>query len=133
MRQPRRAARRARGRGARRGRGADADRGGEGPRAMSERLGAGFDHGAMDPHVDSAVIRGQLATAAALRRRLDERGGAILGDEVGAGKTFVSFALITDLLLRDPGQGVVVFVPTRLLVSKWSRQLRDYLIASIPD
>lgn len=95
-------------------------------------FGAGFDHGATDPKVDQTIIRGQLATAVALRERLDARGGAILGDEVGAGKTFVSFALIADLLLREPTRGVVVFVPNRLLVTKWSSQLRDYLMASIP-
>lgn len=64
---------------------------------------------------------------------MDARGGAILGDEVGAGKTFVSFALIADVLLRDPKRGVVIFVPNRLLVNKWTVQLRDYLIASIHD
>ena len=100
---------------------------------MSHAFATGFDHAATDPHVDPAVIQTQLATAAALRRRMDARGGAILGDEVGAGKTFVSFALIADLLLRDPKRGVVIFVPNRLLVNKWTVQLRDYLIASIHD
>lgn len=100
---------------------------------MSHAFATTFDHAATDPNVDPAVIQTQLATAAALRSRLDARGGAILGDEVGAGKTFVSFALIAELLLREPKRGVVIFVPNRLLVHKWSEQLRDYLIASIPD
>jgi hypothetical protein len=97
------------------------------------KFGSGFDHGATDKTVASSVIDGQLATAGALRDRLDVRGGAILGDEVGAGKTFVSFALITELLIRDPDRGVVIFVPTQLLVTKWARQLRDYLLASVTD
>jgi hypothetical protein len=99
---------------------------------MSNLFSTDFNHAATDPSVDPRVIDLQLATAFALRERLDERGGAILGDEVGAGKTFVSFALIADLLLREPKRGVVVFVPNRLLVDKWAKQLRDYLIASVP-
>jgi hypothetical protein len=47
-------------------------------------------------------------TAAAIRARLDEYGGAIVGDEVGAGKTFVTFALIAEAVLRDDSRGAVI-------------------------
>ncbi len=133
MHRSRRAPWRAHGRGSTSGRRPDADTREERSFAMNNGFATAFDHAATDPNVDAAVIQTQLATAAALRRRMDARGGAILGDEVGAGKTFVSFALIAELLLREPRRGVVIFVPNRLLVSKWERQLRDYLIASILD
>jgi len=92
-----------------------------------------LEHGATDRSVSEAVIGRQLATADALRTRLDEFGGVILGDEVGAGKTYVTFALLAEALSRNPQQGAVVFVPTDLLKTKWCRQLRDYLLASMHD
>lgn len=92
-----------------------------------------LDHGATDRSVSEVVIRRQLATSEALRARLDEFGGVILGDEVGAGKTFVTFALLAEALSRCPHQGAVVFVPTDLLKTKWCRQLRDYLLSAMHD
>lgn len=92
-----------------------------------------LDHQAADPSIDSVVIRRQLATSDALRSRLDEFGGVILGDEVGAGKTFVTFALLAEAISRSPHQGAVVFVPTDLLKTKWCRQLRNYLLSTMHD
>lgn len=100
---------------------------------MSATFTGVLDHGATDRSVSEAVIARQLATADALRSRLDEFGGVILGDEVGAGKTYVTFALLAEALVRCPHQGAVVFVPTDLLKTKWCRQLRDYLLASMVD
>lgn len=100
---------------------------------MSERFTQILDHGAMDPSVGEDVIARQLATADALRGRLDQYGGVILGDEVGAGKTFVTFALIAEALTREPQRGVAIFVPSDLLKTKWCRQLRDYLLDAIHD
>ena len=79
-----------------------------------------LDHGATDRSVSEAVIARQLATSEALRTRLDEFGGVILGDEVGAGKTYVTFALLAEALSRSPQQGAVVFVPTDLRLSRSS-------------
>lgn len=92
-----------------------------------------LDHQATDPGISEQVIHRQLATADALRARLDEFGGVILGDEVGAGKTYVTFALLAEVLSRCPRQGAVVFVPTDLLKTKWCRQLRDYLLSAMHD
>lgn len=100
---------------------------------MISSFTAVLDHGATDPRVGDVVIRRQLASSAALRTRLDEFGGVILGDEVGAGKTFVTFALLAEALSRSPHQGAIVFVPTDLLKTKWCRQLRDYLLAAMHD
>jgi superfamily II DNA or RNA helicase len=83
--------------------------------------------------VSSQVAGQQLTTAAALRRLLDEQGGAILGDEVGAGKTYVTFALIAEALIRDPAKGAAIFVPKEILQRKWARQLQEYLRVSVRD
>jgi SNF2-related domain len=83
--------------------------------------------------VSPQVAAHQLATAAALRRLLDEQGGAILGDEVGAGKTYVTFALIAEALIRDPTKGAAIFVPKEILQRKWARQLQEYLRVSVRD
>jgi len=83
--------------------------------------------------VQASVADGQLSTAAALRERLDSFGGAMLGDEVGAGKTFTTFAVLAEALLREPGKGAVVFAPSELLKRKWERQLKDYLKVSVRD
>ncbi|MDQ5807529.1 MAG: SNF2-related protein [Actinomycetota bacterium] len=97
-------------------------------------LEALVEHNATDPErVSAETARRQLATAAALRERLDEYGGAILGDEVGAGKTFVTFALIAEALLRDDTRGAVIFVPREILARKWVAQLREYLEVSVRD
>ena len=91
-------------------------------------------HNATDPErVSAETARRQLETAAALRVRLDEYGGAILGDEVGAGKTFVTFALIAEALVRDENRGAVIFVPREILARKWVAQLREYLQVSMRD
>lgn len=92
-----------------------------------------LDHGGVDKGVAKEVIVGQLATAVDLRERLDEHGGVILGDEVGAGKTFTTFAVLVETLLRSPDKGAVVFAPKRLLRDKWCSQLVDYLRSAVTD
>ena len=60
-------------------------------------------HNATDPNVFAPPSSTrQLHTAALSAERLDRNGGVILGDEVGAGKTFVTFAVLTETLLRQP-------------------------------
>ena len=98
---------------------------------MSARFELVVDHGAADETIDRAVIADQLATAGALRERLDDYGGVILGDEVGAGKTYVTFALLAEALAKDPRKGAVIFVPSGLLKTKWCNQLQDYLRAAM--
>ena len=99
-----------------------------------ERLKRLLNHNATDPNrVTNEVVDLQLATADALRTRLDAFGGVILGDEVGAGKTFVAFATLADMLLSQPGRGAAVFVPSGPLVHKWSQQMRDYFRAAVRD
>lgn len=93
-----------------------------------------LEHSATDPNgVEPEVVNDQLATASLLRQRLDANGGVILGDEVGAGKTFVTFAILAETLLRQPGRGAIVFAPSDPLVRKWSRQMREYLSIAVKD
>lgn len=96
-------------------------------------LSALLDHGAVDRSVSADRIEQQLKTAVCLEQRLKRFGGAILGDEVGTGKTFVSFALLAEALTRDPARGAVILVPTELLERKWERQLRSYLATAVRD
>lgn len=62
----------------------------------------------------------QGRTAEEVLRRLAERPGVILADEVGMGKTFVALAVATSILLDRFGQGgpIVVMVPPTL-IEKW--------------
>lgn len=92
-----------------------------------------FDHGAVDRSVPANEIRRQLRTASVLRDRLDEFGGVILGDEVGSGKTFVTFALLAHFLTTSPRKGAIVLVPTAQLEEKWERQMQTYFRAAIRD
>jgi hypothetical protein len=98
-----------------------------------ERLNEVVNHEAVDETVDRATIRLQLETASALRDRLDASGGVILGDEVGAGKTYIAFALIAQALQKTPDRGVVILVPSSLLLKKWCRQLKEYLRMAVRD
>jgi phosphate starvation-inducible protein PhoH len=77
-----------------------------------EQLNEVVNHAAVDKTVDRAIIRLQLETASALRDRLDASGGVMLGDEVGAGKTYIAFALIAQALQETPDRGVVILVPS---------------------
>ncbi len=83
--------------------------------------------------VSPDVAEQQLATAAALRDLLNAQGGAILGDEVGSGKTYVTFAVLAEVLLSDPNKGAAIFVPKEILQRKWARQLQEYLLVSLRD
>jgi superfamily II DNA or RNA helicase len=100
---------------------------------MSTQFDTILDHGAVDKTIDRGLIAAQLATAEALRARLDDYGGVVLGDEVGAGKTFVTFALLAQALASNLVRGAVIFVPSKLLQTKWCDQLQDYLRAAMYD
>lgn len=92
-----------------------------------------LEHGAADPSVQNETIERQLKTAAALRVRLNTRGGAILGDEVGAGKTYVAMALIAHALSDNPRKGAVVLVPKPALLAKWKNDLTLYFQSAVRD
>ncbi len=97
------------------------------------RLEAVVDHGAADAEINPAVIRKQLMTAAALAERLEKYGCAILGDEVGTGKTYVALALVVEAIARDPDKGVIVLVPKSPLASKWKAAFELYVKACVKD
>lgn len=93
----------------------------------------GIDHGALERRVPRAEIDRQLQTALAVRERLNRSGGVVLGDEVGSGKTFVTFAVLVEALRRSPWRGAVVCAPNVLVRNKWCRQMRDYFRACLPQ
>lgn len=92
-----------------------------------------LDQGAVDRSIRDDAVDSQLRSAAALGPGLARFGGAILGDEVGSGKTFVAFAVLTAALLKDETRGAVILVPTTLLETKWERQYREYLHNAVRD
>ncbi|MFO7894500.1 MAG: DEAD/DEAH box helicase [Longimicrobiales bacterium] len=71
----------------------------------------------------------QAAAADRLRRIIDRRGGAILADAVGLGKTYVALALIEERLRS--GGDVVVAIPAALR-GLWRPLLRRVVRASGP-
>jgi hypothetical protein len=58
-------------------------------------------------------------------RRMRERPGVILADEVGMGKTFVALAVATSVALRNPVGPVVVMVPPTLM-AKWQQDIKTF-------
>ena len=80
------------------------------------------------------MIASQLATASALRERLDEHSGAILGDDVGAGKTYVTFALLAGVGQRSAeGRWDLRTKPTTQDEAVRPATLQDYLRFAMPD
>lgn len=60
-----------------------------------------------------------------IMRRMRERPGVILADEVGMGKTFVALAAAASVALSNPVGPVVVMVPPTL-VAKWQQDLKTF-------
>ncbi len=92
-----------------------------------------LDHGAVDPSISEHVVDSQLRSAVALEPKLTRYGGAILGDEVGNGKTYIAFAVLTAALLKDDTRGAVILAPTELLEKKWETQFYEYLHKAVRD
>ena len=92
-----------------------------------------LDHGAVDPSISEHVVDSQLRSAVALEPKLARYGGAILGDEVGNGKTYIAFAVLTAALLKDDTRGAVILAPTELLEKKWETQFYEYLHKAVRD
>jgi superfamily II DNA or RNA helicase len=65
--------------------------------------------------------RRQTITAKDISRRLTDRPGVILADEVGMGKTFVSLAVAASVALSDARRRPVIVMVPPGLKEKWSR------------
>src|SRR6185369_8398465 len=63
----------------------------------------------------------QERTAEEILRRLEERPGVILADEVGMGKTFVAMAVAASIILAHPDDGPVVVMVPPSLRHKWPK------------
>jgi hypothetical protein len=74
------------------------------------------------PEADQVRQRKELVE---ILRRLRERPGVILADEVGMGKTFVALGVATSVALRNPVGPVVVMVPPTL-VAKWQQDIKTF-------
>ena len=69
--------------------------------------------------ISAADARRQQETAAALLRRLADRPGVILADEVGMGKTFVALAVAASVAMADAERRPVVVMVPPSLRKKW--------------
>lgn len=74
------------------------------------------------PEADQVRQRRELLE---IMRRMRDRPGVILADEVGMGKTFVALAVATSVALRNPVGPVVVMVPPTL-VAKWQQDIKTF-------
>jgi len=77
--------------------------------------------------VEPEDARRQERSAYELTERLTRLPGALLADEVGMGKTFVTFGHIALRAALDPGLRVLVVVPGSDLVDKWERDLMGFV------
>jgi hypothetical protein len=63
----------------------------------------------------------QARTASEILRRLEQRPGVVLADEVGMGKTFVAMAVAASIILDRADEGPVVVMVPPSLRGKWPR------------
>jgi hypothetical protein len=69
--------------------------------------------------VDPEHAQRQTATAIEILRRLKERPGQILADEVGLGKTYTALAVASSIAIENPHAGPVVVMVPAALQEKW--------------
>src|SRR3954453_15930933 len=68
----------------------------------------------------------QLRSAELVTRMLDRRAGFVLADEVGMGKTYVTFGHIALRSDQKPKFRTLVVVPSSELARKWQRDLLEF-------
>jgi len=74
-----------------------------------------------NPRIADGDAHRQQITAAEICRRLNERPGLILADEVGMGKTFVAFAVATSILHSTGRRRPIVVMVPPAVSEKWPR------------
>src|SRR5438128_472786 len=74
----------------------------------------------------------QARSAELVTRILSKRPGFVLADEVGMGKTYVTFGHIALQCDRQPRMRSLVVVPSGELARKWERDLRDSCSRTAP-
>src|SRR3954466_14952564 len=68
----------------------------------------------------------QRRSAELVTRMLDRRAGFVLADEVGMGKTYVTFGHIALRSDQKPKFRTLVVVPSSELARKWQRDLLEF-------
>ena len=69
--------------------------------------------------VDPEHARRQTMTAKEILRRLENRPGQILADEVGLGKTYTALAVASSIAIENPNAGPIVVMVPAALREKW--------------
>jgi hypothetical protein len=73
----------------------------------------------------------QERTCVAILEGLRKQRGVMLADEVGMGKTYVTFGVLAKLLHDDPDFRACIFAPNEDLVRKWHDQFADFVTQNI--
>ena len=85
-------------------------------------------------HVEKANLRNRCpkATAIEILKRLSNKPGVILADEVGMGKTFVALAVAVSVALENKGKRPVVVMVPPSLKEKWPRDFALFKERCLP-
>ena len=89
-----------------------------------EELSSLFD---LSKSIDKEHANLQTKTCAKLISMLEESPGAILGDDVGMGKTYIAFATAVYYLSKYPKKPVIIVTPNWLLNNKWYNDIRNFI------
>lgn len=88
-------------------------------------------------HVQARIseedARRQEKTAREILKRLSQRPGVILADEVGMGKTFVALAVAVSVAFANRGRRPVVVMVPPSLRNKWPRDFELFLQKCLPE
>ena len=90
----------------------------------------------IDLHVEGRISREdaqrQTNTAIEIIRRLHDRPGVVLADEVGMGKTFIALAVAVSVALSDQERRQVVVMVPPSLKEKWPRDFEVFRERCLP-
>lgn len=87
----------------------------------------------VEGHISKEDASRQETTAREILRRLANRPGLILADEVGMGKTFVGLAVAVSVALENRGKRPVVIMVPSSLKEKWPADFARFCEKCLPD
>lgn len=94
---------------------------------MSQDIRAGIAQYELNPTIRNILLDYQSTAVKTLAKRIIQRGGTMLGDVVGLGKTLTSIAVA--LMLRDEYGFQPLVICPKNLVTMWEEHLKEYDLA----
>lgn len=95
---------------------------------QTEELDKLFD---LSKSVNKITADLQTKTCAALITMLQKVPGAILGDDVGMGKTYVAFSTAVYYLSKYPNKKIIIITPGWMLNKKWFTDIRNFIAQNL--